>query len=99
MLSLAATKAGLSGINVHSSRHSAASALMEAGVNIKAVSDMLGHSSVAITGDIYGHTSDQTAQLAADTLARVFKLRIVSALLHSVSKRSRGRARLLGNSL
>ena len=28
----------------------------------KAVVDLLGHSSVAITGDVYGHTSDDAAQ-------------------------------------
>jgi integrase len=37
-----------------------------AGVHIKAVADMLGHSSIAITGDIYGHTSDGTARAAVD---------------------------------
>ena len=36
-------------------RHSAAVAWLEAGVHIKAVADLLGHSSIAITGDIYGH--------------------------------------------
>ena len=30
---------------------------LEAGVHIKAVADLLGHSSIAITGDVYGHTS------------------------------------------
>ena len=29
----------------------------EQGVHIKAVSDLLRHSSIAITGDVYGHTS------------------------------------------
>ena len=27
---------------------------------------MLGHSSISITGDIYGHTSDDTARAAVD---------------------------------
>jgi F420-0:gamma-glutamyl ligase len=38
-------------------------------VHIKAVADLLGHSSVAITGDIYGHTSDATARAAVDKLS------------------------------
>ena len=39
---------------------SAAVDWLEAGVHIKAVADLLGHSSIAITGDVYGHTSDDT---------------------------------------
>ena len=27
-------------------------------MHIKAVADLLGHSSIAITGDVYGHTTD-----------------------------------------
>jgi site-specific recombinase XerD len=38
---------------VHTLRHSAAVAWLEAGVHIKAVADLLGHSSISITGDIY----------------------------------------------
>jgi len=30
---------------------------------------LLGHSSIAITGDVYGHTSDDTARAAVDGLA------------------------------
>jgi integrase len=30
---------------------------------------LLGHSSVAITGDVYGHTSDSTARADVDGLA------------------------------
>ena len=39
---------------IYTLRHSAAVAWLEAGV---AVADLLGHSSIAVTGDIYGHTS------------------------------------------
>jgi integrase len=68
-LTSAATKAGLTGVGVHTLRHSSASALLERGIGLKTVSEMLGHSSVAITGDIYQHVSDQAAQSAADALA------------------------------
>jgi integrase len=44
-------------------------AWLETGVHIKAVADLLGHSSIAITGDIYGHTSDDTARAAVEGLA------------------------------
>ena len=39
---------------------------LEAGVHIKAVADLLGHSSISITGDVCGHTSDDTARGAVD---------------------------------
>jgi integrase len=42
---------------------------LESGVHIKAVADLLGRNSIAITGDVYGHTSDDTARAAADGLA------------------------------
>jgi integrase len=68
-IQIAARKAGLSDVGVHTLRHSAAVAWLESGVHIKAVADLLGHSSIAITGDIYGHTSDDTARAAIDGLA------------------------------
>ena len=46
----------------------------KAGVHIKAVPDLLGHSSIAITGDVYGYTSDDTARAAVDGLAGRFGL-------------------------
>jgi len=39
----------------HSLRHFHASALIKAGVPIKVISERLGHSSVSVTMDIYGH--------------------------------------------
>jgi integrase len=68
-IQIAAEKAGMSDIGVHTLRHSAAVAWLEAGVHIKAVADLLGHSSIAITGDIYGHTSDDRARAAVEGLA------------------------------
>ena len=62
----AAKTAGVEGVGVHTLRHLAAVGWLEAGVHIKAVADMLGHSSISITGDIYGHTSDDTARAAVD---------------------------------
>ena len=68
-IQIAARKAGMSNIVVHTLRHSAAVAWLESSVHIKAVCDLLGHSSIAVTGDIYGHTSDTTARSAVDGLA------------------------------
>ena len=70
----AAAKAKIEGVNVHTLRHSAAVAWLEAGVHIKAVAELLGHSSIAITGDIYGHTSDDTARAAIDGLTSTLGL-------------------------
>jgi len=65
---------GVEGIGVHTLRHSAAVAWLDAGVHIKAVADLLGHSSIAITGDVYGHTSEETARAAVDGLAGLLGL-------------------------
>lgn len=73
-LASAAKRAGLSGVGVHTLRHSAASFLLEDGIGLKTVSEMLGHSSVAITGDIYQHVSDGAAQAAADALSAAIGL-------------------------
>ena len=70
----AAAKAGIENVGVHTLRHSAAVAWVEAGVHIKAVADLLGHSSIAITGDIYGHTSDATTRAAIDGLSGILGL-------------------------
>lgn len=71
LLRVVETAAKAAGVetDLHTIRHSAAVAWLEAGVHIKAVADLLGHSSVAITGDIYGHTSDDTARAAVDKLS------------------------------
>jgi hypothetical protein len=47
-----AGRVGIDGVTVHTLRHSAAAAWLKAGVHIKAVADLLGHSSIAITGDL-----------------------------------------------
>lgn len=66
-LTTAAKAAGIEGANVHTLRHSAATGWIENGVSLKAVSEALGHSSIAITGDVYAHVSEQ-ATLEAMTL-------------------------------
>jgi integrase len=47
--------AGLASIGLHEGRHTFASILIAAGVNAKALSTYLGHSSIQITLDRYGH--------------------------------------------
>ena len=71
---LAARKAGIENVGAHTMRHSAAVAWLESGVHIKAAADLLGHSSISITGDLYGHTSDDTARAAVDGLGAALGL-------------------------
>jgi integrase len=47
--------AGLRPIGLHEARHSCASIFIAAGVNVKALSSYLGHASITITLDRYGH--------------------------------------------
>ena len=48
-------KARLEPIGLHEARHSFASLMIAAGVNAKALSTYMGHSSITITLDRYGH--------------------------------------------
>jgi integrase len=54
--------AGLPNVRFHDLRHSAATVLLAAGVPLKVVSELLGHSSVAITADIYAHVLPEMQQ-------------------------------------
>lgn len=48
---------GISHVGIHALRHTFATTLIHAGVNIKTVSELLGHSSISITYNTYVHTS------------------------------------------
>ena len=70
----AADKIGVVDVGVHTLRHSAATAWLDAGVHIK--SDLLGHSSISVTGDIYGHASDAATRAAVDGLSGTLGLQV-----------------------
>jgi integrase len=55
-------KAGLPDVRFHDLRHSVATLLLAAKVDLKVVSELLGHSSVAITADIYAHVLPEQQQ-------------------------------------
>jgi integrase len=74
VLTQAARAVGVEGVGVHTLRHSAATAMLDAGVPLHAVSRILGHSSVAITGDVYGHLVDSTQSEAMDGLSAALDL-------------------------
>jgi integrase len=65
--------AGLKRITLHQCRHTYASFLIAAGVNAKAVQTYMGHSSITITFDTYGHlfpgNEEETAGLLDAHLA------------------------------
>ena len=61
----AAASVGLKGLRPHDLRHTAASLAVSAGANVKAVQQMLGHASAAMTLDVYaGLFSDDLAAVA-----------------------------------
>lgn len=65
----AVAKAGLpADVTIHTLRHSAASFLLAAGVPMKVVQKILGHSSMAITSDIYSHVAPELETEAASKL-------------------------------
>jgi len=57
--------AGLGAVGMHEARHTFASLMIAAGVNAKALSTYMGHSSVTITYDRYGHLMPGNEEEAA----------------------------------
>ena len=61
-------------ISFHSLRHTCASMLLAQGVHPKVVQEMLGHSSVSITMDLYSHATPTLQSEAAQRLDSVLRL-------------------------
>ena len=65
--------AGLPAIRFHDLRHTYATLLLTKNVNLKIVSEMLGHATIAITLDTYSHVlpnmRDQAAQAMEEALS------------------------------
>jgi len=62
--------AGLGNWHVHELRHSAASIMLAMGVPLQVVSEVLGHASIRMTADVYGHILAPDRQAAADAMGR-----------------------------
>ena len=60
-----ARRVGLPGVRFHDPRHTHASLMLRNGVHPKIVSERLGHSSVAITLDVYSHVTPGLQEAAA----------------------------------
>jgi integrase len=66
-------KAGVPRIRFHDLRHTAATLLFAQGINPKVVSELLGHSDIAITLSLYGHVTPPMQKEAADTMDQIFE--------------------------
>jgi len=64
-------RAALPRVRFHDLRHTAASLLLGRGVHPKIVSEMLGHSTIAVTLDLYSHVTPTMQRGAADELDAV----------------------------
>jgi integrase len=63
--------AGLPRIRFHDLRHTAATLMLGQNVNVKVVSEMLGHSQIAVTLDLYSHVTPTMQRQAVEALDAV----------------------------
>lgn len=68
-LTRAAEKAGLPRVGLHTLRHSAATIMLNNGVPLAVVSKLLGHASIQVTVDIYGHEDEDATRQAFAALS------------------------------
>lgn len=64
-------EAGLGRWHPHELRHSAASLMLAQGVPLQVVADVLGHASIRMTADVYGHVLPPARKAAADAMTEV----------------------------
>ncbi len=67
-------KAGLERKRFHDLRHTVASLLINANENPKVIQQLLGHSTISTTLDIYAHVMDQTLNRSVDNLCNQLEL-------------------------
>lgn len=60
--------AGLERMRFHDLRHSCASLLLAQGVPLSSIMDVLGHSSITTTRDVYAHLGDELRDEAAQAM-------------------------------
>jgi integrase len=64
-------RAGVPRVRFHDLRHTCATLLLSKGVHAKVVSDLLGHSTIAITLDTYSHVLPPMQRQAAEAMAGI----------------------------
>ena len=64
-------RAGVEGLRLHDLRHTVAALLISAGVPLTAVQRMLGHSSIKVTSDMYGHLMPEVHEAIVATMSGV----------------------------
>lgn len=78
-LDRALQKAGLPHVRVHDLRHTAATALLAAGGSLRDAQEMLGHSSYALTADLYAHVLEDQRKATADRIEKALGAAITGA--------------------
>lgn len=71
-------RAGLGHWHLHELRHSGASLMLAQGTDLYVVSEVLGHSSVAITKDVYGHLVEGQKRAAAALMSEALLIEVGS---------------------
>ena len=66
-------RAGLPRIRFHDLRHTFATLTLEAGVDVKTVSQMLGHTDAGFTMNTYMHVTDDMQKNAADKMKAIIE--------------------------
>lgn len=74
-IQLARKELRLPRVSFHGLRHTHATWLLESGVDMKVVSERLGHSSITVTADIYAHVTDALQREAIQKLQRMMQTR------------------------
>ena len=75
VFNVAVSKVDVPRIRLHDLRHTHATLLLADGVAAKVVQERLGHSSIAITLDLYGHVTAELEQHAAARIGTILEAR------------------------
>ena len=82
-------KAGFRQIHIHDLRHTFASLLIQNGESLAYVKEQMGHSSIKMTVDVYGHLVPGGNKQAVDKLDRIEEATIRNPVATSDTERKR----------
>lgn len=77
--------AGLPRVRFHSLRHSAATQMLEAGLELHTAAAFLGHSRASVTLNLYAHVIGDRLSAVADAMEKLYPAELVSKLVSSDS--------------